>query len=378
MNINRQLFTRFLSKIKKNKVVLLYGPRRVGKTTLLKEVFNHLKKTEKIKLVNGELSVIQDALSIQSLQSLKNFLGDTTLLIIDEAQRIPNVGLILKIIVDNIEGIKVIASGSASLALSQKVGEPLTGRQKIIHLFPISAKEIINFKDEIYYQENLDNYLIFGSYPEIFHLSSQEDKIEYLSELLDSFLFRDILELERIKNSKKLRDLLALLAFQIGQEVSLNELSNSLDLHINTVARYLDLLEKSFILINIRAFNRNLRKEISKTSRYYFYDLGIRNAIINNFNQLKLRDDVGALWENYIIIERIKKQNYTPIFSNNYFWRTYDRKEIDFVEERDGRLFGYEIKWANKKAKEPALWKETYKEAEFEVINRQNFLSFII
>lgn len=377
MNIKRQVFDKFLSKIQENKVILLYGPRRTGKTTLLREASSYLAKTEKIKFVNGELSAIQDDLSIQSLESLKSFISDNTLLIIDEAQKIANIGLVLKIIVDNIPGIKVVASGSASLALSQKVGEPLTGRQKIVHLFPVSAKEIIDFKDELYYKENLENYLIFGTYPETFQLKSKEDKIEYLNELTNSFLFRDILELEKIKNSKKLKDLLTLLAFQIGKEVSLSELASSLDMHINTVARYLDLMEKSFILINIRGFSRNLRKEVSKTSRYYFYDLGIRNAVINNFNNLKLRNDVGALWENYIIMERIKKQSYESIFSNNYFWRTYDKKEIDFVEERDGRLYGFEIKWGEKYSKEPALWKNTYQEAEFQLINKKNFLNFI-
>lgn len=378
MNIKRQVLTQFLAKIQENKVMLLYGPRRTGKTTLLKNVSTYLEKTEKIKFVNGELTNIQDELSSKSLESLKNFIAGNTLLIIDEAQKIPEIGLVLKIIVDNIFGVKIIASGSASLALSQEVGEPLTGRQKITHLFPISAKEIIDFKDELYYKENLENYLIFGTYPEIFHLHSRNEKIEYLSELVNSFLFRDILELERIKNSKKLKDLLTLLAFQIGKEVSLSELANTLDMHIETVSRYLDLMEKSFIIINIRGFSRNLRKEVSKTSRYYFYDLGIRNAVINNFNKLKLRNDLGALWENYIIIERIKKQNYTPIFSNNYFWRTYDKKEIDFVEEREGKLYGFEIKWSSKKVKEPALWKAVYQEAEFKVIDRDNFLPFIV
>lgn len=377
MNIKRQVFDDILQKLEKNKVILLYGPRRVGKTTILNELSKVLEKTEKIKFVNGEISIIQEELSSQSLEKLKNFIGNSSLLIIDEAQKIPKIGLNLKIIVDNIPGIKVIASGSASFALSQEVGEPLTGRQKTVNLFPISAYEIINYQDEIFYSENLDNYLIFGSYPELFKLSDRKEKISYLRELTEAYLFKDILELERVKNSKKLKDLLSLLAFQIGKEVSLSELANALDLHIETVARYLDLMEKSFILINIRGFSRNLRKEVSKTSRYYFYDLGVRNAIINNFNPLNLRDDKGALWENYIIIERLKKQKYTPIFSNNYFWRTYDRKEIDWVEEREGKLFGFEIKFNNKKVKEPTLWKSEYKEAEFEVINKDNFLSFI-
>lgn len=378
MIIKRQAYNLVCKKLQKNKVILLYGPRRVGKTTLLEEVIGNLKNREKIKFVNGEILNIQKDLSSQSIVKLKEFIGDASLLIIDEAQKIPNIGLNLKIIVDHIHGIKIIASGSASFALSQKVGEPLTGRKKTVYLYPVSAKELINTKDRMYYKEIRDSHIIFGGYPELFKLNTKERKQEYLQELLDSYLLRDILEIERVKNPKKIRDLLALLAFQIGKEVSLSELSNNLDLHIDTIYRYLDLLEKSFIIVNIRGFSRNLRKEIIKTSRYYFYDNGVRNALINNFNSFDLRNDVGELWENFIVMERLKKQAYTPIFANNYFWRTYDQKEIDFVEERDGKLFGYEIKWGDKKYKEPKLWKQTYENAEFKIINQENYLEFIL
>lgn len=377
MLIKRAVYQQIQQKLEKNKVILLYGPRRVGKTTLLQEVVKNLAKTEKIKFVNGETKIIQEQLSRQNIHQLKEFIGDNSLLIIDEAQKVPYIGLNLKIIVDNIPNIKIIASGSASFALAQEVGEPLTGRKKTIHLYPVSAQELINNNDLAYYQEIRDSHLIFGGYPELLKLQTQENKQDYLRELVDSYLFRDILEMEQIKNPKKIRDLLILLAFQIGQEVSLNELANNLDLHIDTVFRYLDLMEKSFIIVNIRGFSRNLRKEITKTSRYYFYDNGARNALINNFNFLNLRDDVGRLWENYIIMERLKKQAYNQIFSNNYFWRTYDQKEIDWVEERGGKLYGYEIKWNAQKYKEPKLWKETYKTAEFEIINQKNFLNFI-
>lgn len=378
MTIKRQAYNLVCKKLQKNKVILLYGPRRVGKTTLLEEIIDNLKNKEKIKFVNGEILIIQKDLSSQSIVKLKEFIGDASLLIIDEAQKIPNIGLNLKIIVDHIPGIKIIASGSASFALSQKVGEPLTGRKKTVYLYPVSAKELINTKDKMYYEEIRDSHIIFGGYPELFKLNTKEKKQEYLQELLDSYLLRDILEIERVKNPKKIRDLLALLAFQIGKEVSLSELSNNLDLHIDTIYRYLDLLEKSFIIVNIRGFSRNLRKEIIKTSRYYFYDNGVRNALINNFNPFNLRNDVGELWENFIVMERLKKQAYKPIFANNYFWRTYDQKEIDFVEERDGKLFGYEIKWGDKKYKEPKLWKQTYENAEFKVINQKNYLEFIL
>ncbi|MFH1564647.1 MAG: ATP-binding protein [bacterium] len=378
MLIKRQAYNLLKEKLQENKVVLLYGPRRVGKTTLLEQIKEELKNKENIKFVTGENLIIKNELSAQSIEKLKNFIGDSSLLIIDEAQKIPEIGLNLKLIVDHIPKIKVIASGSASFALAQKVGEPLTGRKKTVHLYPVSVKEIIDFKDKTYYKEIFESYLIFGGYPELFSLKSEKNKREYLGELISSYLFRDIFEIEQVKNPKKITDLLTLIAFQIGKEVSLTELGNSLDLHADTAGRYLDLMEKAFILVNIRGFSRNLRKEIAKTSRYYFYDNGIRNALINNFNSLNLRNDVGQLWENFIVMERLKKQNYKQIFSNNYFWRTYDQKEIDWVEERDGKLFGYEIKWGDKKVKEPKIWKETYNNAEFQVINQENYLDFVV
>lgn len=377
MFIKRQAFNLLKQKLQENKVILLYGPRRVGKTTLLKELIKNLENEENIKFVSGEDLVIQKELSSQSIEKLRSFIGNTSLLIVDEAHKIPGIGLNLKLIVDHFPKIKVIASGSASFSLAQKVGEPLTGRKKTVYLYPVSVKELVGIKDLTYYQQIFEAHLIFGGYPELFNLRSNEEKNAYLGELIDSYLFRDIFELEQIKNSKKIRDLLALLAFQIGKEVSLSELARSLELHSNTVARYLDLMEKSFIIINIRGFSRNLRKEIAKTSRYYFYDNGVRNALINNFNPLDLRNDIGALWENYLVMERLKKQAYQPIYANNYFWRTYDQKEIDWVEERDGKLFGYEMKWGDKKKKEPKLWKETYDNAEFEIIDRENYLDFV-
>lgn len=284
----------------------------------------------------------------------------------------------MKLFTDNFPNLKIIATGSASFELASQVGEPLTGRKKTLLLYPISASDLIATGGQQYYLERFDQHLIYGGYPEVLLKTVLDEKREYLMELLDSYLFRDILELEKVKNSRKLRDLLTLVAFQIGKEVSLTELGNSLDLHKNTVSRYLDLMEKAFILVNVRGFSRNLRKEVYKNSRWYFWDNGVRNALINNFNSLKLRNDAGELWENYLAIERLKKQSYASIISNNYFWRTYDQKEIDWVEEREGRLYGYEFAWSEeKKRKPPSDWLKTYSNASYEVIARENYLKFI-
>lgn len=379
MIIKRNAFNLIKEKLEPGKVLVIYGPRRVGKTFLLEKISqDNFFKKEKITLFKGDRKAVQDTFSSGNLNLMKDFIGrGTTLLILDEAQKINQIGVNLKILVDEVPNLKIIASGSASFELAHQLGEPLTGRKKTIKLFPIWTNELIDTKDKLFYEEIFNQHLIYGGYPEIFTKDSLKEKKEYLEDLVGDYLFRDILELERIKNSKKLRDLLSLLAFQIGKEVSLNELGNSLDLHKNTVARYLDLLEKSFIIINIRGFSRNLRKEIYKTSRWYFYDNGVRNVLINNFNPPNLRNDIGALWENYIVMERLKKQAYLAIYSNNYFWRTYDKKEIDWVEEREGKLHGYEIKWKKERVKPPKDWLNTYKNAGFQVITKNNYLSFI-
>jgi uncharacterized protein len=374
-NIPRKAEEIILQKLQPNKVLVLYGPRRTGKTTLLKKICQQIGSS--CSLLKGERVEVQEAFGTTNFQKLKEAVGSTKLLILDEAQMIPDIGKALKILVDESEGLQIIASGSASFELAQKVGEPLTGRKKTIRLYSLAASEIIQHTSLITYKAQLEQLLIYGSYPECYTLKGYDAKKEYLEELADAYLFKDILELDKVLNPKKLRDLLTLLAFQIGNEVSLNELANALQLHSDTVARYLDLLEKAFIIINIRGFSRNLRKEVSKTSRYYFYDNGIRNALIRNFNPIALRNDIGMLWENYVVMERIKRQHYSGVNANNYFWRTYDKKEIDWVEERDGELYGYEIKWGNKKVKPPKGWLETYENAHFEVVNKESHLSFI-
>ncbi|MBI4650758.1 ATP-binding protein [Candidatus Desantisbacteria bacterium] len=358
------------------KAIILYGPRRCGKTTLLKEVIKQFK--DESLFVNGEDIVIQDFLSSQSIEKLKNFLGKSKILIIDEAQKIKNIGLNIKLILDNIEGVKLIASGSSSFDLAKNIGEPLTGRKFTLKLYPLAQLELKETETHAQTIALLENRLIYGSYPEVVINNDNNKNILYLKEIVNSYLYKDILELDGIRHSDKISRLLQCLAFQIGKEVSYTKLGTQLSMSKNTVDRYLDLLEKSFVIFKLSGFSRNLRKEITKNPRYYFYDLGIRNALINNFNPVFLRDDIGMLWENYIIVEMLKKQEYYQFFSNNFFWRTYDKKEIDLIEEKNGKLYGYEIKWSKQKIKSPDEWKETYKNSEYNVINKENYLEFII
>jgi hypothetical protein len=374
--IKRYYLDKINRYLKPNKVLVIYGPRQVGKTTLLKEYLKSFSGN--LYQSTGEDAKLRSILESEDISKIKSFFSGYELVVIDEAQRVENIGQGLKLLVDQVENIKVIATGSSSFDLSNKIGEPLVGRQRVLHLFPVSAIEFADNYGKMNLYEKLEDYLVFGSYPEVATAKSWREKKALLAQIRDSYLYKDILELENIKNSKKIPDLLRLVAYQIGKEISLQELGNSLNLSKNTVGRYLDLLEKSFVLVNVGGFSRNLRKEVYKTSRYYFYDNGIRNAVIDNFNFFDSRDDAGQLWENYLFIERMKKREYKRIYANQYFWRTYDQKEVDLVEERDGKLFGYEFKYNNKKIKAPEDWLKTYNNAEFETINKDNYLDFII
>lgn len=370
-----QIALQYLKKhVAAQKVVVIYGARRVGKTTLLKK---YLETEENYLFISGEDVFVRKEFATGSIDKLRQFIGKNTLLVIDEAQYIPDIGLNLKLIVDHIEGVKIIVTGSSSFDLQNHLGDPLTGRKYVTTIYPISQQELSLIEKPLETKANLDTRLIYGSYPETVLLKDKETCQEYLQELVSSYLYKDILVFEGIKKSQKLIDLLILLAFQIGHEVSISELGTQLSLNKATVERYLDLLQKTFVIINIRGFSRNLRKEVTKTSRYYFYDNGIRNSLINNFNSLHLRDDIGALWENYLVIERLKKQQNQKIWSRNFFWRTYDQKELDWVEEREGKLFGYEFKWQKNVIKPPKLWTETYENASYECINQDNYLRFI-
>jgi len=357
------------------KAVIVYGPRRCGKTTLLRKMLEGVK--EEYVFVNGEDITVQDYLSSQSIEKLKGFVGKKRLLVIDEAQKVKNIGLNIKLILDHIPGVKLVASGSSSFDLAQQLGEPLTGRKYTLRMFPLAQLELSAVQTRAEIDALLESRLIYGSYPEVVLFDDNSKRTMYLREIVGSYLYKDILELEGVRHSDKLVKLLQLLAFQIGKEVSYNELGGQLGMSKNTVERYLDLLEKAFVVFQLKGFSRNLRKEVSKNPRYFFYDTGIRNALINNFNPLQMRDDIGMLWENYIITEKIKKQEYLNMPANNYFWRTYDRKEIDLIEERGGRLYGYEIKWAAMKQKAPKEWLKAYKKSEYHVVTKENYLEFI-
>ncbi|TDE04361.1 ATP-binding protein [Flavobacterium sandaracinum] len=374
---NRAIVQEFNRKLLPNKVLILLGARRVGKTELITNYLQTIPSESYLKL-NGEDINDSNLLKERSVSNYQRLLMNIDLLVIDEAQIIPDIGLILKLIVDSIPGIKIIATGSSIFDLNNNLGEPLVGRKNTLYLFPLAQIEFAPYENYKQTTENLEQRLLFGGYPELEQHVDWEDKKEYLYEIINSYLLKDILIFDGIKHSDKIYDLLRLIAYQVGKEVSLLELATQLHMSKNTVANYLDLLSKVFIVFKVEGFSRNLRKEIVKSSRWYFYDNGIRNGIINNFNRLDSRTDIGDLWENYLASERVKKQNYQKIKAQNYFWRTYDQQELDWLEEIGEELAGFEFKWSEtKKVKIPAAFAKAYPEATFEVINKSNYLDFI-
>ena len=375
--LKRGIDTLFDKRVVPNKVLILLGARRVGKTAFIKNYLSTISKEDYLQL-NGEDIDDANLLKERSVSNYSRLLANIKLLVIDEAQNITDIGLILKLIVDTVDGIKVIATGSSVFDLSNKLGEPLVGRKNTIYLFPFAQMEFSTQENYRETSSKLEERLLFGSYPELEQYPVWNDKINYLKEIINSYLLKDILVFDGIKQSNKIFDLLKLIAFQVGQEVSLQELARQLGISKNTVESYLDLLSKVFVIYKVPGFSRNLRKEITKSNRWYFYDNGIRNAIIGNFTRLETRTDVGALWENYLASERIKYQNYTQKTVSNFFWRTYDQQELDWLEEENGNLNGFEFKWnENRKAKIPTAFAKAYPEATFEVINKQNYLEFI-
>jgi len=376
--IPRAQFERLRALARAGKVVVVYGPRRTGKTTLLERFAADIDR-EDILFVTGEDITVREYMESQSIEKLKAFVGSKSHLIVDEAQYVREVGLNLKLLVDHVPGLRVIASGSSSFELAGQTGEPLTGRRHTLLLLPLAQMELSSVESPHVTRAVRETRLIYGGYPEVVLMDADADRQRYLRELVGAYLFKDTLALEDVRHSDKLGRLLQLLAFQIGHNVSIAELGSQLGMSKNTVERYLDLLEKVFVIYARRGFSRNLRKEVAKSRRYYFFDNGIRNALINNFNPLALRDDVGALWENYLVTERLKRNLYRETGVQSYFWRTYDRKEIDLVEDAGGSLHGYEMKWSlPKRSRAPRSWSEAYPQASFDVIHRDNYLSFVV
>lgn len=360
-----------------NKVLIIYGPRRVGKTTLLQ---TYLSRTRlKYKSAVGDDVPTQQLLSSRNVNLIKEYLEGYELFALDEAQYIPNIGQALKIIVVQIPGIHVFVTGSSSFELAGQVSEPLTGRKRMLKLYPFAQTELLSLHNRFELRQELEERLIFGSYPDVVTARTIKARIEAVTEIANSYLIKDILAFERVRNSGKIWDLLKLLAFQVGSEVSHNELSRSLGVDVKTIQRYIDLLEKSFVLYRLGGFSRNLRKEVTQKAKYFFLDNGIRNAIIAQFNRLDQRDDVGQLWENFMTMERIKYLTYASEVANLYFWRTYSQQEIDLVEERGKQLDGYEFKWSPKKAvKAPREWTNNYPGARFTVVTPENYQKIVL
>lgn len=375
------MITRFYNNLKPflkaNRALIIYGPRRVGKTTLLQHFLS--TTSLKYKLDSGDNIRIQELLGSQDFPRILEYASGYELIVLDEAQLIPNVGMGIKILVDQVPGLKVIATGSSSFGLANQVGEPLTGRKTTLTLYPVAQLELETQHNRHQLKQKLPEYLIFGSYPQVLTAQTKEEKMQILEELVNSYIFKDIFALQQLKGSKVLLDLLKLLAFQVGNEVSLNELATNLSIDVKTVGRYLDLLEKAFIIMRLSAFSKNLRSEVVSTSKYFFFDNGIRNAVISQFNSLDLRNDTGSLWENFLMMERMKKKSYKNIHGYSYFWRTYGQKEIDLIEEREGKVFPYEFKWSPKsKVLAPKEWINAYPQAEaLLTVTSDNYLDFI-
>ncbi|WP_461097600.1 ATP-binding protein [Spirosoma luteolum] len=356
--------------------MILYGPRQVGKTTLIRSLLRDLPY--KSLLINADELVCQTILASRDLTQMKLLTEGYDLLFIDEAQRIADIGINLKILHDGLPNLKIIATGSSSFELANRTREPLTGRTWTYELWPVAVCELRQQHNAFELQQRLPELLRFGSYPDTLQLPNVADKRHYLHELASAYLYKDILEMGSIRYADKLRRLLQLLAFQIGSEVSTNELGNALGMSKDTVNTYIDLLEKAFVVFRLSGFSRNLRKEVTKMDKIYFVDLGIRNMLIDNFQPLDLRNDVGALWENFLVAERHKRNAYTGHLATSYFWRTYTGAELDYVEDAHGQLSGFEFKFGNKQAGPPASWQTNYPEASFNLINQTNFQSFVV
>ena len=371
--IERILEKQILAKINKKKAIILMGPRQVGKTTLLKSLF---EKSTEIIWLNGDEPDIQSIFENISSKRLEAIIGNKKMIIIDEAQRIPEIGLKMKLITDQLLNVQLIATGSSAFELSNKLNEPLTGRKWEFKMYPISFQEMVNHHGLLNEIRLLPHRLIYGFYPDVVNHPGNEKEI--LKQLSDSYLYKDLLMIDQIKKPSALVKLLQALALQIGSQVSYHELAQICGLDGKTIEKYMMLLEQSYIIFRLTSFSRNQRNELKKSRKVYFFDNGIRNSLIANFEQIENRTDIGALWENYLVSERVKYLAYQQKWVNNWYWRTTEQQEIDYVEEENGQLSAYEFKW-NPKAKGsiPNSFKKTYPTATINIIYRENFEQFL-
>lgn len=377
MEIIRIQENELLKSLKPQKVTLLLGARRVGKSMLIDHLLKNYKRS--FLLLNGEDEDTHQLLAQRTVSNYTRVLNGSDLLVIDEAQGIPDIGKKLKLMVDSIKGLKILVTGSSSFDILNISGEPLTGRSITVYLYPIWQGELK--ENGLQVKQHLDDRLVFGSYPELWHLKTAEEKRRYLSDLVNSYLLKDILILDGLRNASVVFSLLKLIAYQIGKEVSYNELGQALGISKNTVEKYLNLLTKVFVLHKVSAYSNNLRKEISKSQRWYFVDNGIRNAVIGDFDPLALRKDVekGMLWENYVFMERLKRNTYKKQKTDYNFWRTYDQQELDLVEIKNKKMQAFEFKYSSKKKpKIPIAFSKAYPDAGFEVVNDKTYLDFIL
>ena len=373
--VEREILRLLKERFFKKKAIILVGSRQVGKTTLLKQIIEKNEPSEILFLNCDEPETLQMLENVSSTE-LKNLIGNKKIILIDEAQRVRNIGITIKLIIDHISDIQLVVTGSSTFDLRNRLNETLTGRKFEYRLYPFSTAELINATSSLEEKRLLERRMIYGMYPDVVNNPSDAQKI--LIELSTSYLFKDILMYKDIRNPDVLTKLLIALSLQLGSEVSYNELGNTIGIKSETVERYIELLEKVFVVFRLQSLSRNLRNELKKSRKIYFYDNGIRNALIQNFKPLELRTDTGALWENFMVSERKKYLEYNEIYSNTYFWRTHTQQEIDYIEERDGILYTYEFKWNEKrKSKIPNAFAEAYPPHEFHCIDRTNYLDFI-
>jgi len=374
--IARQLQAPIEQRLRPGKAVLVYGPRRVGKTVLMQQIASHFQDT--VVMLNGEDLSTQRTLAERSIANYRQLYGGTRLLIIDEAQQVPDIGRVIKLMIDEVPGLTVLASGSSSFDLHNRVGEPLVGRSTEFTLTPLSVQELSAGKPLVTLRQDLYQRLIYGAYPEVVTMDSDQEREQYLRNIVDAYLLKDLLSLNGLRNSGKIFNLLQLVAMQVGSEVSYQNLARQLSMDRETVEKYLDLLSKVFVIYRLGAYANNLRKEVTKAGKWYFYDNGVRNAVLNRFDPASTRSDIGALWENYIVTEMAKSNINNLSGNRQYFWRTYDQQEVDLIEATPhGSLKAYEIKWGDKQPRLPAAFGRAYPQATYQVINPDNFMTVI-